>query len=200
LLSLTKRRPEYFDTERYGIPISDLDCIATISTFSTTVVFLGLPRQGIFLRNQEIEDYIALWRLVAHYMGTPTEPFETAAQGRVMMESLSVSELDPTETGKVLAQNILLGLENTAPTYASKEFLEAMARKLNGDELSDRLDLPRPALYYRVLVYGYCIAVMAACYGLRMFPKIDQAFIKVCSSFPLFTQVFQSSLTSVTLC
>ncbi|KAF7585678.1 hypothetical protein BBP40_010329 [Aspergillus hancockii] len=138
--------PVYFDIERYGVPISDLDFIGTISPFSTTVVYMGLPRQGIFLRTQEIEDYIALWRLVAHYMDTPVEPFETAAQTRVMMESLSVSELDPTETGKVLAQNIILGLENIAPTYASKEFLEAMARKLNGDELSDRLDLPRPTL------------------------------------------------------
>ncbi|KAE8387164.1 hypothetical protein BDV23DRAFT_161863 [Aspergillus alliaceus] len=179
LLSLASRRPDYYIVEKFGIPISDLDCIATISTFSSSVVFVGLPRQGIFLRNQEIDDYIALWRLVAYYMGTPTETFMTTARARAMMESLAVSELDPTDTGKILAQNIILGLENTAPTYASKEYLEAMARKLNGDELSDRLGLPRPTLYYRVLVYGHCLVVMVACYGLRAFPKLDQAFINL---------------------
>lgn len=179
VLSLVKNRPEYYDIKKYGIPINDLDCIATIHTFSTSVVFLGLPRQGIFLRNQEIEDYIALWRLVAFYMGTPTDCFETTAQARAMMESLSVSEIDPTDTGRILAQNIILGLEYTAPTYASKEYLEAMARKLNGDELSDSLNLPRPSLYYQALVYGQCILVMAACYGLRVFPMLDQAIIEV---------------------
>lgn len=179
VLSLVKNRPEYYDIKKYGIPINDLDCIATIHTFSTSVVFLGLPRQGIFLRNQEIEDYIALWRLVAFYMGTPTDCFETTAQARAMMESLSVSEIDPTDTGRILAQNIILGLEYTAPTYASKEYLEAMARKLNGDELSDSLNLPRPSLYYQALVYGQCILVMAACYGLRVFPMLDQAIIEL---------------------
>ncbi|KAB8256614.1 hypothetical protein BDV32DRAFT_141056 [Aspergillus pseudonomiae] len=183
VLSLVKYRPEYYDIKKYGIPINDLDCIGTIHTFSTSVVFLGLPRQGIFLRNQEIDDYIALWRLVAYYMGTPTECFETTARARAMMESISVSELDPTDTGRILAQNIIIGLENTAPTYASKEYLEAMARKLNGDELSDRLDLPRPSLYYQALVYGHCIMVMATCYGLRVFPMLDQAFIKSHNAF-----------------
>ncbi|KAB8276339.1 hypothetical protein BDV30DRAFT_224375 [Aspergillus minisclerotigenes] len=183
VLSLVKNRPEYYDIKKYGIPINDLDCIATIHTFSTSVVFLGLPRQGIFLRNQEIEDYIALWRLVAYYMGTPTDCFETTAQARAMMESLSVSEIDPTDTGRILAQNIILGLEYTAPTYASKEYLEAMARKLNGDELSDSLNLPRPSLYYQALVYGQCIMVMAACYGLRVFPMLDQAIIEPHNTF-----------------
>ncbi|GAB1202413.1 hypothetical protein APSETT445_001026 [Aspergillus pseudonomiae] len=140
VLSLVKYRPEYYDIKKYGIPINDLDCIGTIHTFSTSVVFLGLPRQGIFLRNQEIDDYIALWRLVAYYMGTPTECFETTARARAMMESISVSELDPTDTGRILAQNIIIGLENTAPTYASKEYLEAMARKLNASLWTRKMD------------------------------------------------------------
>ncbi|KAE8154197.1 hypothetical protein BDV25DRAFT_126677 [Aspergillus avenaceus] len=177
LLKLAKTKPEYYDVKKYGIPINDLDCIATINTFSTSVVWVGLPRLGIFLRDQEIDDYIALWRLVAFYMGTPTEPFKTTARARAMMESLSLSELDPTDTGKILAHNIIIGLENTAPTYASKEYMEAMARQLNGDELSDRLALPRPALYYQALVYGHCFVVMVSCYGLRALPQLDQRFI-----------------------
>ncbi|RHZ53445.1 oxygenase MpaB family protein [Aspergillus thermomutatus] len=178
ILSLVKNKPEYYDVENFGVPINDLDCIATINTFSTSVVWIGLPRQGILLREREIDDYLALWRLVAHYMGTPHEPFETRAKGKAMMESLLASEIDPTDMSKILAQNIILSLENTAPTYASKEFMEAMARHLNGKQLSDELDIPRPNLYYQALVYGYCIVVMWFAYTFRSLPPIDQALIE----------------------
>ncbi|KAF9891475.1 hypothetical protein FE257_003941 [Aspergillus nanangensis] len=179
IMSLVKEKPEYFNIEELGVPISDLDCVATINTFSTSVIWLGLPRQGIFLRNQEINDYLALWRLVAYYMGTPTDPFKDQAHGKAIMESLLASEIDPTDTGKILANNIVVGLEYSAPTYASKEFMEAMARLLNGDKLSDRLALARPGFYYQALVWGYCFIVMVTCYGLRMIPPLDAAFIEL---------------------
>lgn len=159
ILSLVEQKPEYYDVAKYGTPVNDLDCIGTINTFCSSVVWLGLPRQGIYLSEQEIDDYIALWRLVAYYMGTPTEPFENTAKARAMMESLLISEIDPTETGKILAKNIIIGLENTAPSFASKEFLEAMSRLLNGDQLADELDIPRSSLYYRVILWGYCFWV-----------------------------------------
>lgn len=180
ILELAKEKPDYFDVKRLGVPINDLDCIGTINTFSTSVVWLGLPRQGIWLREQEVEDYIALWRLVAYYMGTPTEPFESKAKARAIMESLLASEIDPTDMGKVLAKNIILSLENTAPSYASKEFMEAMTRQLNGNELSDSLDIPRPGLYYRALVFGYCVVVMGFAFVARLSPSFDQNFIAVC--------------------
>lgn len=159
ILSLVEQKPDYYDVAKYGTPVNDLDCIGTINTFCSSVVWLGLPRQGIFLKQQEIEDYIALWRLVAYYMGTPTKPFESTAKARAMMESLLISEIDPTEVGKILAKNIIIGLENTAPSYASKEFLEAMSRLLNGDQLADELDIPRSSLYYRIILWGYCFWV-----------------------------------------
>ncbi|PYI05976.1 hypothetical protein BO78DRAFT_369858 [Aspergillus sclerotiicarbonarius CBS 121057] len=177
ILSLAKEMPGYYDVGKYGIPINDLDCIATINTFSSIVIWIGLPRQGIWLRKQEINDYLALWRLVAFYMGTPDTPFASQPTGRAMMESLTVSEFDPTDTSRVLARNIVLGLEKTAPTYASKEFMEAMARQLNGRQLSDRLNIPQTNVYYQALVYGYCFVVMGLAYVTRLFPRLDQTLI-----------------------
>ncbi|KAF3395956.1 hypothetical protein F1880_006623 [Penicillium rolfsii] len=159
ILSLVEQQPGYYDVAKYGTPVNDLDCIGTINTFCSSVVWLGLPRQGIYLKQQEIEDYIALWRLVAYYMGTPTQPFESTAKARAMMESLLISEIDPTDIGRILAKNIIIGLENTAPSYASKEFLEAMSRLLNGDQLADELDIPQSSLYYRTILWGYCFWV-----------------------------------------
>lgn len=179
ILSLVDQNPEYYDVDKYGTPVNDLDCIGTINTFCSAVVWLGLPRQGIYPSQQETDDYIALWRLVAYYMGTPTDPLESTEKARAMMESLLISEIDPTETGKVLAKNILIGLENTAPAFASKEFMEAMTRLLNGDQLADELDIPRSNLYYRMLIWGYCFWVMVVSYIVPKIYFIDRIAISV---------------------
>jgi len=179
IMKLAQQRPEYYSVEKFGIPINDLDCVATISAFSTIVIWLGLPRQGLRLRDQEINDYIALWRLVAYYQGTPTEPFETPEKARAMMESIFISEVQPTRTSQVLAKNIILSLENTFPSYASRGFMEAMVRWLNGKELADRLDIGNPPLYYWALVTGYCLWVMAICYISRTIPSLDRRNIEV---------------------
>jgi hypothetical protein len=69
------------------------------------IIKLGLPRQGIYLSRQESEDYLSLWRLVALYVGAPTEPFETLEKAELMMESTLESEIRPNEISKVLASS-----------------------------------------------------------------------------------------------
>ncbi|KAL9106476.1 MAG: hypothetical protein Q9227_008507 [Pyrenula ochraceoflavens] len=174
ILKLTKTRPEYYSVDKWGVPINDLDCIATIGTFSATIIWLSLPRQGIFLRQREIEDYIALWRLVAWYTGTPTVFFESPRRARVTMESLLLYEINPTETSKVLAGNIIRCLESQPPAYASRSFLEVSARWLNGNELCDALGLGRPSIYYWALMAGQCLFFMSICYVYRSFDYLDK--------------------------
>ena len=179
IMKLEQSRPGYYNVEKYGVPINDLDCIATITTFSATTIWQSLPRQGLFLRKQEIEDYIALWRLIAHYTGTPTEPFESPEKTKVIMESLMMNEIDPTETSKVLAGNIITSLEAQPPTFPSRPFLEASARWLNGNELCDALGLGKPSAYYWALMAGQCLFFMALCYLYRSFRSLDQSKIAV---------------------
>lgn len=107
IMKLAQQRPEYYDVEALGIPINDLDCIATIGTFSATLVWLSLPRQGIWMRRQEVIDYIALWRYIAYLTGTPTEPFETPDKAKTFMECLLLHEIRPTKTSQILANNII---------------------------------------------------------------------------------------------
>ena len=110
IMKLAKERPEYYDVDKYGIPINDLDSIATIGTFSATLVWLALPRQGIWMTRQETVDYIALWRYIAYLVGSPTEPFETPEKAKRFMEVLLLYEIHPTETSKILAKNIIKSL------------------------------------------------------------------------------------------
>lgn len=179
ILILAHQRTEYYDVEQFGVPANDLDCIATINSFSAVVIWISLPRQGLRLSEQEVDDYIALWRLVAHYMGCPTNVFSTRQKTKAMMESLIMFEVKPTVSSKILANNILLALDNAPPTYASTGFMAALTRRLNGRQLCDALDIPRATMYYRVLVYGYCIVIIAYACAARLVPSFDEKLIAV---------------------
>lgn len=166
ILALTSSRPEYYSVDKNGIPINDLDSIATVTAFSSNLVWLGYPRQGIFLSDPEIENLLALWRYVAYLLGTPHEPFDSPRSAKLWMESLLVSELDPSPTSCRLADNMLQAFANQPPTYPSLPFLQAQARWLNGDKLSDALKIPTPKFWYQWLVAAQCCYFIVLC-GLK---------------------------------
>ncbi|KAI9892942.1 MAG: hypothetical protein M1814_000826 [Vezdaea aestivalis] len=174
IMALAKQKPGYYDAEKWGVPVNDLDSIATISTFSASLIWLSFPCQGIWLREQEIKDYVALWRLIAYYVGTPTEYFTSPEKARGAMESLLLFEINPSETSKVLANNIITSLESQPPSFASRPFLIAGARWLNGNELADALGLMKTNLWCWALVAGQCLFFMFICYTYRSIPFLDR--------------------------
>ena len=115
------------------------------------------------MTKQEVIDYIALWRYVAYLTGTPTEPFETPEKAKMIMEVLIMYEIKPTQTGKVLANNIIKSLAGQPPSFASVDFLLVNARWLNGGELCDALGLGRPTLYY--VGFPFWIIVFPSTHG-----------------------------------
>ena len=174
IMNIAQQRPEYYNIAEWGIPINDLDSIGTIGTFSATLIWVALPRQGIFMRQQEITDYIALWRYIAHLTGTPTEVFSSPDRARKMMEALMLYEIEPSETGRELASNVIGCLEAQPPNYASRDFLTVNARWLNGNALCDALGLERPSWYYWILMAGQCLFFAGLCYTYRTFPLLDR--------------------------
>ena len=174
IMQLAQQRPDYYNVEEWGIPVNDLDSIATILSFSATLIWLSLPRQGIYLRQQEITDYVALWRYIGYVMGTPDEYFETPERAKAVSESLLYYEVNPSETSKLMANNIIKSLDDQPPGYASADFLIASARWLNGNELGDRLGLARPSIYYWMLFAGQCMFFMVFCYVHRSIPALDR--------------------------
>ncbi|KAI1753698.1 hypothetical protein F4782DRAFT_495379 [Xylaria castorea] len=174
IMQMASQRPEYYDMAKHGVPINDLDSLGTIGTFSTAVMWIGLPRQGIYARQQEIADYLALWRYVAYIMGAPYDWMATPESARGTMESLLMSEIRPSRASANLANNILTGLEGHAPTYASREFMCAQTYWLSGSELSEKLEIDRPSLYYSSLVLGQCLLFMTTCYINRSFTWLDE--------------------------
>jgi len=173
IMRLAKERPDYYDVQDLGVPVNDLDAITTIIGFSVTLVWIGFPRQGIYMTEQEVYDYVALWRWIAHIMGTPTGPFETPQTAKMWMESILLTEIEPTKTSQILANNIIAGLHSQPPVNASKDFLRAEAWWLNGEELASALNVPKPPFYYFILVAGQCIFFTAMTYFRRLVPWFD---------------------------
>ena len=115
ILRLTKVREGYYNVEKLGVPINDLDCIATIGTFSASLIWLALPRQGIFIKQSETRDFMALFRYIAYLTGTPDRYFATPERARLTMESLLLTEIKPTATSRILANNVLESLAHQPP-------------------------------------------------------------------------------------
>jgi len=120
-----------------------------------------------------------LFRYIGYLTGTPTGFFETPEKAKKVMESLLFNEIDPSETSKILANNIIKSLEAQPPSFASKSFLEVNSRWLNGNALCDRLGLGRPGIYYWALMAGQCLFFMAICYIHRAIPWLDKRKIAV---------------------
>jgi hypothetical protein len=180
ILKIERDKPGYYDVEAYGVPLNDLDNVATITTFSASLIWQALPRQGIFLTHDEAADYIALWRYVAYLLSCPTDPYFTdAANTKRVLESVTLYEIDPSPTGAILAGNLIAALSYSPPLYASPDMLLATARWLNGHELCDALGLPRPSWYYYALNVGQCLVFMTTGYGSRLSRRWDEHKQKV---------------------
>ena len=93
----------YYDVEKHGIPINDLDCIYPVGTYSSNLI----SRQNIYPRQQEVVDYIALFRYITLLVGTPIGAFEIPGKAKAWMEGILPMVIDPTETFKILANNII---------------------------------------------------------------------------------------------
>lgn len=176
VLALAAQRPDYYDVERFGIPINDLDSIATVCSFSASLIWSSLPRQGIIVTSAEAADYIALWRYIGYLVGAPAhaDHFGSPERARAMFESLLLHEMQPTATSKLLANNVIDSLADQPPVYPTRNMLAASARWLNGNALGDALDLPKPGLYCWLLVAGQCAFFASWAYLQRLCRPLDR--------------------------
>ncbi|KAF5538250.1 latex clearing [Fusarium mexicanum] len=170
LMQLENQNPGYFDMEKWGVPINDLHTIATISAYSAAIVYMALPRQGIYLSEKQTADYLALWRYVGYLLGTPVDWMATPQQAKAMLESIAVSEVAPSANSQILANNILTAEARAPPLNMPREVLAAHAYRLNGEEFASALGIEKPDLRSRLVVWMQCTILLFISYSYPWMP------------------------------
>lgn len=174
IMRIEKTRGNYFDMEELGAPVNTIGSIHSITTFSCNHSWLQLPFMGVYPTEQETTDYIALFRYIAHVIGTPTQYFETTARAKATMESMLVHQFRLNETSDVVAHNFVQTLTDLPPMNVSSQFIEAGSRAFNGDDLCDKIGLGRPSWYSYACFRGFCWLVSALAFLQHASPMLDE--------------------------
>ncbi|KAH7344354.1 transcriptional regulator [Pyrenochaeta sp. MPI-SDFR-AT-0127] len=163
----------YFDTTVHGVPLNTLDSVHAITTFSCNHAWQQLPHMGVRPAQGEIDDYIALWRYIAHVIGTPPDFFATTLRAKAIMESLSYNERLVTPSSLVVGHNFVEALKDLPPINISGGFIQAGSRWLNGDEICDQLGIGKPGWYPYACFKGHCWLVVALATAQRWLPSFE---------------------------
>ncbi|QKX55157.1 uncharacterized protein TRUGW13939_02249 [Talaromyces rugulosus] len=183
ILKIVDQNPEYYDFEKYGTPINQLDSMHAICVFCVNTPFVQLPKLGINPDPQMIKEYIAVYRYIAYVLGTPTEYFSTVEQSKATMESIMLSEPGPTDSSTVLTSNFIEMIRDFSGVNISKSLIETGVRKINNDEMADQLGLSKPGYFYQALFRGYC-GILVFVYRLqRLLPFVDRFLTNMSKQF-----------------
>ncbi|KAF7563564.1 hypothetical protein G7046_g585 [Stylonectria norvegica] len=184
IMKLVDTRPDYYNVEKFGVPVNTLDSIHSITTFCCNHMWLQLPLMGVHPTEQDKAGYIALFRYVGYILGTPHEYFENTDQAKATMESMLVHELQVTPTSLIVGHNFVECLRDRPPFNISTQFIQAGSRILNGDEFCDSLGLGRPGYYAYACFRGHCWMVRTLATLQQNIPLVDKTV----------TQYFQRTL------
>lgn len=179
VLAMTKRKPDYYDSAKYGLPINMLDSIHSISTFCCSPMWSQLPKIGINPVDDEIKDYVALFRYLGHLLGVPQVLFDTTGRAKKIMQLMMEHESQPSATSQTIARNFIQTITSTRPYKLSDGFVAAGSRVMNGDELCDKLNIPRPALLHYASFRGCCWLAITLCHLQRSCVAFDEFVINV---------------------
>ncbi len=148
LISVSAR----YDHEAWGQPINQHDMLSTILLFST-VFTEGLEMMGLSVTAQEKEDYIQLWRYVAHVIGVEHELIPTSdAEARRYAELIECTQGSPDADSKALTHALLNGPiramskrddRSLAIARAQRDLAEGLCRGFVGDSIADDLGLSK---------------------------------------------------------
>jgi hypothetical protein len=173
ITSLAESSPNYFDVAAFGVPLNALDSVHSIATFCCNHMWLQLPAMGIHPRPDEIADYIALYRYLAHLLGTPSHYFATPTKAKATMESMLVHQLHLTPTSETVCHNFLSFVTDLPPFNVSAGYIEAGSRRLNGDKFCDALGLGRPGWYAYACFQGQCWLLQMLAFAQQNFATLD---------------------------
>jgi len=140
-----------WDAEAWGAPLNEHDHVGTSMLFSVTLLD-GLRQLGMRFSLDDAEAYMHLWRHSGHLLGIDPEILPTTeAEARRLQELIAATQDEPDADSRALTKALLVATFQGDPgrrsgTKARREisgFSAGLCRALIGDEVADKLDVPR---------------------------------------------------------
>lgn len=177
-----RSRPGYYDFTRHGVPINTHDMILTLTFFCCKPIWAQFPRLWVHPHANEIEDFVALWRYLAHLLGVPSEHFASAAIAKQTMDMLDQRKKVQCEASQKITHTFLDAFADRAPLNLSQGFLRGGIWAMNPVSTCDALEVPRPNIVHRSTFVSLkaCMALLIA--AQKRVRSFDEMMQKVCFS------------------
>jgi hypothetical protein len=139
----------------WGHPANQHDLAGTTLLFSVSIVD-GLRRLGMRVSPDEADAYIHLWRWVGRTIGVDSEVLPTSEPDAMRLaELIAITMGEPDQDSRDLTRALFeSALEGATTPQGIREaqrgitFGRLICRELIGDELADKLDVPRQPIRY----------------------------------------------------
>jgi hypothetical protein len=161
-----------WESNKWGAPINQHDMAGTTLLFSLSVLE-GLRTFGVKISREEAESYMQLWRYVGRVIGVdvdilPTSEFDAWQLTRMIETTMGEPDDDSRALVRALLEHPLREAKtDRARALAVKQlaFGYGLSRGLIGDELADKLAIPRDSWRFAVPAMR---AVVTAAENLRV--------------------------------
>ena len=193
---LALKRPAYFDLDKYGTPINIYDSILTITFFCCNPLWIQLPSFGIYPEQQEIGDFVALYRYLSYLLGTPDEYFSSPEQAQMTMQTMLSEKKAPSESSRKIAHSFIDCLADQEPLFVSRGFIEAGSRRMNPKQLCDDLALGNPSLIHYASFEGFRWTVRLLSHAQRWSSRLDNIVVTVSHTQRMLAHQGHSKLTA----
>lgn len=182
----------------WGVPLNQHDLAGTTLLFSIVIID-GLRRLGMSISPDEAESYIHLWRWVGRTIGVHADVLPASEPEAVRAaELIAMTMGEPDGDSRALTRALFDSAFDGCTTKAARREAEArvvfghlVCRELLGDELANKLEVPRRSARHampmvrrmvgaidrmtRVLPYGERSAILA---GTRYWDHVVEVGLK----------------------
>jgi hypothetical protein len=156
-----------WDGAAWGLPINQHDLAGTTLLFSASILD-GLRTLGMTIPASEAESYIHLWRWVGRTMGVHPDVLPASEPEAMRLADLIGTTMgEPDDDSRALTRALFEAAFKGARTPAQRKaarrraaFGRLVCRELIGDELADKLDVPKVTMPYAMPLLKRVVAGM----------------------------------------
>jgi hypothetical protein len=153
-------------SELWGEPVNQHDMAGTNLLFSAAVLD-GLDKLGCRIEAKEREDYIQLWRYVGHVIGVQHDILPTSVVEAYRLAGIiEMTQGEPDDDSRALTRALLDASIQAAKDDRERRraerfsrFAYGLCRTLVGDELADKLGVPKTNMRHAIRGLKAMVAV-----------------------------------------